>query len=191
MNKLRITKERVVASASVLLASLALASCGKSESKDYIGSDEIFACPDGYITKSSKPLRHDAVYYQALLGFAVTDLTAKIPIDRRSDSQARNDLKVRVSVDRSANHTAQKILHAASQVYPVYRSALGGEEFDITSDTNKINDNSEIFCTNEAKGREDDGHMRLFFTPQAARAIGAMTAAGVDVRIDELRFPGS
>lgn len=160
-----VSKNRLLTGLAIGLSALALGACGKDTAKDDKGGDAIAKCPVGYVTKEQKPIK-DRSAFSAAMGNAVTQLA----------SQLNTDYSGRVEVLNRNLYTQSGLeQRAAVEVFHIteYGDVMSGQEyFKIDSNETRVDDLSEQFCSQGGETYE---------SAQAARAIGAMKAAGVDI----------
>ncbi len=165
--KERITKERLIASTSVLLASFTLSACGNELKKDK-GSAEIKACPSGFAL-GSEPLANPGQAHNNLQK-GVAEFTNSLPILQYDSRIGVNDLDVDygsvVQDRRNVNGVANTIFYVDEGGF------FYGEDEYIIEPENKVDDLSETLCSDKGK---------VYYSPQAQQAIGSLSTVGINV----------
>lgn len=161
------SKKRVITGVAVGLSVVALGACGKDTSKKDAGSDKINACPTGYVTKDQHPIKDRSAFSMAM-GNAVTQLASKLSTNYYGKAEVLNDNTV-YSEAGLVQRAAVEVFHVKDEGDFITDSP---DYFEIDNNETRVDDLSEQFCNFKGETYE---------AAQAARAIGAMKAAHVDV----------
>lgn len=167
--------KRILTGIAIGLSTVAFAACGKDTSKEDNGSDKITSCPTGYVTKDQQPITDRSAYSMAM-GNAVTQLASRLTTDYAGNAEVLND-NIYTDTGR-VQRAAVEVFHVRNDGDP-----LGSlDYFEIDNSETKVDDLSEQFCTHNGQTYE---------SARAARAVGAMDAAGIDVAMfDQARSNG-
>ncbi|HTB48909.1 MAG TPA: hypothetical protein VK712_02400 [Verrucomicrobiae bacterium] len=147
--------------AAVSIATLALAGCG-SKTVKIEGTNRIGQCPADYIHKGDKPIRSLPQAEQDL-GSAVTQLSAKLPLDEAGEPVTR--------FANGATPVDTAIWTVAYEVFSTEEGMYSDTEFAIDQ-PNKIDTPSEQFCRQGAA---------TYLSPQARNIVGGFVELGIHV----------
>lgn len=165
--KERLSKEKLLAVASATVLALGASACGKNTEDSDKGSAKINECPVGY-TNGLEPLTDRRDEFSVRLSAAATDLVGLMPERAVGDEYATTP----EHFDYRVGDQGKIALAAATTVYHI-KDRLGEPPvFLVDTTETRIDDLSEQYCANGSD---------IYVTSAAAKAIGAMSAAGVDV----------